>query len=1006
MKNYEFLNDIKNSSQNGKLTFFIGAGVSRLSEYPSWKGLINVLSEKIGLPIKGETEDYSSNEYLAIPQKYFYSINQNTDEYYKIIMECLDKDKEPNEVHDIILALKPANIITTNYDNLIEKAVAKHGLFYSVVSSDSSIGVENSEKLILKIHGDFKNKNIILKEEDYLNYSENFRLIETIVKSIFATNTVVFVGYALEDYNVKLILNWVKNLQGENFKTPYFLYLDNKNLSDLDMTYYKSRGVEIIDFRDFSTEKPEMLSYLQRYELILRNILEFKKSDVGANGKQLDYLYDLLKPLNKLNTLRIIDVRKKLEEDYTIDNFGCIHRKNENADYFEEFIKIHNEYKDTPIEKINNELISKCSLIENVLKKAKILYYNGRPLGFKCTKVNNNYTESLDIDKMKNYIELEYDDNYCNYIKAYYYFKLGYLKESFELYTTVAQIYFEQKELLYYYLAQVNRYMVFNTINMMNRYYQNPISSLWQVKPEFIEIDSGFNDIMQKINIDDIFDNLPNTLKEKYSTLKNLFNSNELYRNMFNMYSKVKKVKRNVQYKTIEFSNKTKLDDVISMLNENIDFIYGNYLIVDDYNEYKEFVKESIEAILLTYSDSMNNYIMTATIYKMREPSKIALDSREFSCMVKYFKSDDLRELFEKYNLRCLQFTDFDNCFRIVKNIFDYALSDDNNVQAYFFYKVENYIKNIIEICKHVELNKEEYQYIVTRLFNIGMNIGDKILFLDKQQTYNKKIKGSIHQILEDILNDYLFKKFNNTLLDGEELSLNGLFYIDIVDHIVDDNSNYKSYKISRLVKHIIDKKISIDFSILIKLSPILTKDILEEVLSIIKKQQQYEFKPHIFQLLVQYNLISNIIEYESEIINYLETNVIKLSNLTNKRITSYDINFNGDFIPAGTNELNKFLENIGFWCLEEKLKNDTFLKYKGINNQFDFFIDLDNYDYSKFETKWIINFNVETHKKLVQNITAHKQLKTIMIEYLKDKNFNGKQKSKILELYLDVYDK
>ena len=51
----------------------------------------------------------------------------------------------------------------------------------------------------MKLHGDLINKNFVLKEEDYLNYSDNFKLIETLAKSIFSTNTVVFIGYLIEE---------------------------------------------------------------------------------------------------------------------------------------------------------------------------------------------------------------------------------------------------------------------------------------------------------------------------------------------------------------------------------------------------------------------------------------------------------------------------------------------------------------------------------------------------------------------------------------------------------------------------------------------------------------------------------------------------------------------------------------------------------------------------------------------------------------------------------------
>ena len=42
-----------------------------------------------------------------------------------------------------------------------------------------------AEKEIIKMHGDFEHDNFVLKEDDYLSYSENFKLIETYIKSLY-----------------------------------------------------------------------------------------------------------------------------------------------------------------------------------------------------------------------------------------------------------------------------------------------------------------------------------------------------------------------------------------------------------------------------------------------------------------------------------------------------------------------------------------------------------------------------------------------------------------------------------------------------------------------------------------------------------------------------------------------------------------------------------------------------------------------------------------------------
>lgn len=110
-----------------------------------------------------------------------------------------------------------------------------------VIASDDEVSEINGSRFILKVHGDLKHQNIVFKEEDYLSYSDNFKLIETLLKSIFSTNTVLFIGYGLNDYNIKLIMNWSKSLLKNKFNKPIFFYTDNDELTDaqLKISYFQ-----------------------------------------------------------------------------------------------------------------------------------------------------------------------------------------------------------------------------------------------------------------------------------------------------------------------------------------------------------------------------------------------------------------------------------------------------------------------------------------------------------------------------------------------------------------------------------------------------------------------------------------------------------------------------------------------------------------------------------------------------------------------------------------------
>ena len=107
------LQRILTASQNNALTFFVGAGVSALSGAPTWKGLIHAISDRLG---QARKDEYSSDEYLQIPQMFYYSLGENKEEYYTFVKAQLHSSPMlPNVIHREMLNLNPVSFITTNF---------------------------------------------------------------------------------------------------------------------------------------------------------------------------------------------------------------------------------------------------------------------------------------------------------------------------------------------------------------------------------------------------------------------------------------------------------------------------------------------------------------------------------------------------------------------------------------------------------------------------------------------------------------------------------------------------------------------------------------------------------------------------------------------------------------------------------------------------------------------------------------------------------------------------
>ena len=305
----ESLRIIKKASEDNKLVIVVGAGVSMLSNFPSWKEVIDRFSG----PFSEQKERYSQNEYLRIPQKY-YNLRGHK-EYYDLLRDIFDLDLQSNKIHDEILNLNPIHLITTNYDDLLEQAIYARGLFYDVIAKDEEVSQTRTKKFLIKMHGDVKHQNVVLKENDYLSYSSQFRLIETMVKSVIASNITLFIGYSLNDRNMKLILNWVKELQGSSFQPVYLLYLE-QTLDQNNFDYYKSQGIHVIDVNHLLSNVDDA-TYEQRYLTFFQALSKLNLDELYRYSSDDNELGERLTPLDELNRVRLNDLRHLIKEEVT-----------------------------------------------------------------------------------------------------------------------------------------------------------------------------------------------------------------------------------------------------------------------------------------------------------------------------------------------------------------------------------------------------------------------------------------------------------------------------------------------------------------------------------------------------------------------------------------------------------------------------------------------------------------------------------------------------------------
>ena len=198
------IKQIQEASRQNRLVVFVGSGVSASAGVPLWNELINEMKKELPIDIiKDETD------FLKIAQ--LYKDQRGEKEYLERVKDILQIDKvAPTPIHDVLIKLNPCHIITTNYDNLLEQAALHNNENYHVVRRDEDIPYNHGERMIIKMHGDFDSRKIVLTENDYYDYQLNYPLIRAFILSLFASKLILFVGFSFNDTNIKNILRWVE----------------------------------------------------------------------------------------------------------------------------------------------------------------------------------------------------------------------------------------------------------------------------------------------------------------------------------------------------------------------------------------------------------------------------------------------------------------------------------------------------------------------------------------------------------------------------------------------------------------------------------------------------------------------------------------------------------------------------------------------------------------------------------------------------------------------------
>lgn len=965
------IKDIRNARENNKLVIFVGAGVSKNSNLPTWGELIKVFADELKInkcstcnfKDKGicaddckEKYNFSQDEFLRIPQYYYDNDGSIDHERYKnIIKEKLSVAAEPNEIDNIILELLPDHIITTNYDTLLENANSLNARLYNCVYKDEDLLKQGNNHYIIKMHGDINDlDSIVLKESDYISYSQSHVLIETKIKSLLIDHTFLFVGYSLNDYNLKLILGWIDYLAKENEvfdERPknYIIQLGDTNTEEYVESYLKGNNIFVINTNDLPKEISEKNKNVQLNEYgrpvyaCLDYILE------SENDNLIEPLIDIL--LEKFTIFNNFN-RISYEDLINVHSFG-------GTKLIGTLLEFYDEKKYNAIKLILSANDTNSKSLKKIFNKAGIGYLFYRS-GYNRDQVK------IDVDDESNIrsklFSLYLDNDYS---------EIAHILNGLENY--------DLKTYYYYLINQGTLNNNSNYKNMLDDWKKGIMNN----KNVYDFIVYTFNSISYKRTsfesadkewkkVEQIIDQLSEKEKKAYKFMRKMLfgNSENLFKQQ-KLFEKHEAIYLNKNGSTFWGNAFVNLFELQGYAYDYYFYFKYNCLTIDYYSDPRDNLKYYLKAMLCTYTPlknlkSSNMFLGTGTTLKEYEFNEIDLD-----ILIKYTNKKDLFHWINEYKIEYIKLDknlDINKILLKFKNLCNTMMEYGNILQYEHIYNF------CLVICR-LQLDTQERKAIVLQLINIlNSCIGELNGFI-------ANILDSILLVAEEFIDDKILE-FGRIL----EIVAKYEIYVEansrhVLSHwkkLINLLSIYKGEAVYKEIDAVfslnIENKQKLDYLLNVR------KNFSENQIS---KYKELLFKKELRSISydeIFWLICDGVLDYDEDIKD-------RYMSIIKEEIKMRSDNLGIKTFP---DHLEGCINNIIILNLINKIEDISFLKeYRECSNYLKFIFTNDDFDYSVIDTNDYMWMNFIRNRKYREVILEHKD--RLDIEKLKKYVKNGR---------------
>ena len=231
-------------------TLLVGAGLSRAVGYPDWSGLLKTVRDALELP------DLDDLPLLA----QYYTNKNSEDDLQDLIRQELQRDPlpPPTRCHELLAALPLSEIWTTNYDDLIERAMGDDTCVF-VGDDDLAQGDDGTGCRVYKMHGSLTSIDhpLIVARDQYIRYPDSHRRFWALLQASFLTKSFLFLGFSFEDPNFYQVFQAIRRARYDIHREHFAVVREpsekgDRRLFELRLKDLEAIGIHIAMIKEYS----------------------------------------------------------------------------------------------------------------------------------------------------------------------------------------------------------------------------------------------------------------------------------------------------------------------------------------------------------------------------------------------------------------------------------------------------------------------------------------------------------------------------------------------------------------------------------------------------------------------------------------------------------------------------------------------------------------------------------------------------------------------------------